>query len=127
MEQYLGGTPDPFDYRINGATDIVNVYFRGANNLGGANGNDLFFDDIYINPTASDLTNPAVAVTPCEVGVLLGDVNLDGVVDFFDIQPFIDLLSNGEDQDEADITQSGNVDFFDIQPFINILSGQPTT
>ena len=55
---------------------------------------------------------------------LLGDVNLDGVVDFFDIAPFILLLSNGGTQAEADINQSGEITFLDIQPFIEILSGQ---
>ena len=54
---------------------------------------------------------------------LLGDVNLDGTVDFFDIQPFIDLLTNSEFQTEADIDQDEDVDFFDIQPFINLLAG----
>ena len=52
---------------------------------------------------------------------LLGDVNLDGVVDFFDIAPFISILSSGF-QTEADIDQNGVVDFFDIAPFIELLS-----
>ena len=56
--------------------------------------------------------------------LLLGDVNLDGVVDFFDIAPFIMLLSSGEFQAEADINIDGEVDFFDIEPFIQLLSGQ---
>ena len=55
--------------------------------------------------------------------VLLGDVNQDGVVDFFDIQPFIEVLSAQTFQNEADIDGNGVVDFFDIQPFIDILSG----
>ena len=55
--------------------------------------------------------------------ILLGDVNLDGVVDFFDIQPFVDLLSSGEFQDEADVDENRIVNFFDIAPFIDILSG----
>ena len=54
---------------------------------------------------------------------LLGDVNLDGTVDFFDISPFIDLLANQTFQAEADIDGNGVVDFFDIQPFIDILAG----
>ena len=54
---------------------------------------------------------------------LLGDVNLDGVVDFFDIAPFISILSSGF-QTEADIDQNGVVDFFDIAPFIEVLSVQ---
>ena len=52
-----------------------------------------------------------------------GDVNMDGVVDFFDIQPFIEVLTAQTFQAEADIDGNGVVDFFDIQPFINILSG----
>ena len=55
----------------------------------------------------------------------IGDVNQDGVVDFFDIQPFIDVLANQTFQCEADVDQSTVVDFFDIQPFINILAGLP--
>ena len=54
---------------------------------------------------------------------LLGDVNLDGVFDFFDIQPFIDLLMAGEFQAEGDINENGVVDFFDIQPFITFALG----
>ena len=53
---------------------------------------------------------------------LLGDVNIDGVVDFFDISPFIDLLSNQEFQAEADFDQNEVVDFFDISGFILALS-----
>ena len=56
---------------------------------------------------------------------LLGDVNLDGMVDFFDIQPFIDVLSDGSNQPEADIDMNGEVNFFDIAGFIGILSGTP--
>ena len=56
--------------------------------------------------------------------MLLGDVNLDGVVDFFDIGPFINILSANGFQLEADIDQNGIVDFFDISPFIAILSNQ---
>ena len=55
---------------------------------------------------------------------LLGDVNLDGFVDFFDIQPLIGLLINQTFQFEGDVNGDGSVDFLDIQPFINILSDQ---
>ncbi|MDB2686801.1 FG-GAP repeat protein [Mariniblastus sp.] len=54
--------------------------------------------------------------------VLLGDLNLDGTVDFSDISPFIIVLAAGGFQAEADIDQSGEVDFSDISPFIEILS-----
>ena len=56
--------------------------------------------------------------------VLLGDLNLDQVVDFFDISPFIALLSDSSYQDEADFDRNGVVDFFDISPFVQALSSQ---
>ena len=56
--------------------------------------------------------------------VLLGDVNLDGIVNFLDISPFISRLSSGEFQLEADVDENGRVDFLDISPFIGALSSQ---
>ena len=55
--------------------------------------------------------------------IVLGDVNLDGGVNFLDISPFISVLSGGGFQAEADCNESGSVDFLDISPFIAILSG----
>jgi hypothetical protein len=52
---------------------------------------------------------------------LLGDVNLDGLVTFSDISPFISLLISGGYQDEADCDQDGIVSFADIETFIEIL------
>ena len=118
----LVSTGDAFDYRINGDTDIVNVYFRGANNLGGVMGNDLYFDDVYVNATAADLSNPAVAVMPC-VSVLKGDVDTTGTVDFDDIPAFIAVLQGGGFQPEADCDCDMDVDFDDIPAFIAILQG----
>ena len=54
--------------------------------------------------------------------ILLGDINQNGVVNFFDVNPFITLLSMGVFQAEADINGDGTVNFFDIGPFITILS-----
>jgi len=109
---------DTFDFRTNNNNDIINVYFRNANNNGGVAGNDLYFDDIYINGSAEDLTDPLAATE-----VLLGDVNRDRMVDFRDIVPFIALLSNGGIfQAEADIDGCGKVDFMDIVPFIRVLT-----
>jgi len=114
--QTLLALNDPFDYRINGNTAIVNVYFRNANNAGGTEGNDLFFDDVHINSSMADLSIPDP--------LILGDINLDGAVTFTDIQPFITVLSDNGFQTEADCDKNGEVDFFDIQPFIAILAGQ---
>ncbi len=54
---------------------------------------------------------------------LKGDVNLDGIVSFLDINPFILLLSTNGFQAEADCDCDGDLDFLDIQPFIDILAG----
>ena len=54
--------------------------------------------------------------------VLLGDINLDMTVDFLDIQPFIDLLTNQTFQAEGDFDGNETVNFFDIQGFIDALS-----
>ena len=68
-------------------------------------------------------SNATLRVTVAGVSEpLLGDVNLDGAVNFFDIGPFIAVLSSGEFQAEADIDGSGTVDFLDIAPFIVTLS-----
>ena len=53
---------------------------------------------------------------------ILGDVNLDGDVNFFDIQRFVDLLATGEFQAEADFNSSGEITFLDIPLFIEALS-----
>lgn len=55
--------------------------------------------------------------------LLLGDVNQDGLVNFFDISPFIAILTNGTFLAEADLNQDGIVSFLDIAPFIAIISG----
>ena len=66
----------------------------------------------------------ALALTVIDEPCLLGDVDLNGSVEFLDIQPFINVLSSNGFQCEADIDEDGMVTFLDIQPFIEILSGQ---
>ena len=86
------------------------------------------------NPDSFDVTNMrlnfesfpdfgSIAVIDVDSGVVLGDVNLSGTVDFLDISPFIAILSSGGFQAEADFDESGTVNFLDIAPFIAILSG----
>ena len=54
---------------------------------------------------------------------LLGDVNLDGAVDCFDISPFIIMLVTRGFSEEADCDGSGLINYRDIPPFIFHLSG----
>ena len=53
----------------------------------------------------------------------LGDVGMDGDVNFLDIPRFVDLLISGVYQREADCNQDGDVNFLDIPPFIEIIIG----
>lgn len=57
-----------------------------------------------------------------ETDVLLGDVDLNGVVNFVDIAPFIQLLTTGEFQPQADLNRDQEVNLEDIAPFITALA-----
>jgi hypothetical protein len=65
-------------------------------------------------------------------GVVLGDLNCDGVADFGDINPFVLALSNPVayaaaypdcDIQAGDINEDGAVNFRDINPFVVLLAG----
>ena len=49
---------------------------------------------------------------------------MDGTVDFFDIAPFVAVLSAKGFQAQADVNGGGAVNFLDILPFVEILSNQ---
>jgi hypothetical protein len=64
------------------------------------------------------------------VGERTGDLNCDGVVDFFDIDPFVTALVDpagyaavfpGCDRRQGDVNDDGMVDFFDIDAFVELL------
>ena len=57
------------------------------------------------------------------IGVVLGDVNMDGLINLLDIEPFVTLLSNGQFLAEADINKDGVVNLLDIEGFVALLSG----
>ena len=57
------------------------------------------------------------------VSVLLGDVNMDGVVNLLDVGPFIDALTNGLFIDEADMNRDGAVNLLDVSFFVDALAG----
>ena len=54
---------------------------------------------------------------------LLGDVNMDGMVNLLDVAPFVDILVGGGFSCEADANQDGVVDLLDVAPFIALISG----
>ena len=70
------------------------------------------------------ISGVTIEATAAGEDCLLGDVDLNGSVEFLDINPFIDVLSSNGFQCEADIDEDGMVTFLDIQPFITILANQ---
>ena len=74
---------------------------------------------MYKRQTISEVTLEATM----EMIILKGDVNMDGIINFSDISPFILALSSPEGApDEADCNCDGIVSFLDIAPFILKLS-----
>ena len=129
-----------------GAADIFNVLVDGElvlgtmgddgvlDGLGGLTdltieaGTEVTFavDGVLETATGGPATSLRIVtftVDIIESEILLGDVNLDGEIDFLDIVPFINLVTGGGFQAEADIDPNGIIDFLDIVPFINILTG----
>ena len=123
----------------NGATILSGTNVPGTP-LGGAGGpagtdfwgvvttGDQMIGRIVILEADDNSTNPdsniGLDTIRIAASVLLGDVNLDGAVNFLDISPFISALASNTLQAEADFDENGVVDFRDIAPFIAILSGQ---
>lgn len=80
-------------------------------------------NDNYLDTDPTTLLFALPGVPNSSAGIILGDVNQDGGVDFSDIVSFIAVLKTGGFLLEADVNQDGAVDFMDIGPFIGILSG----
>ena len=74
--------------------------------------------------TSREGGNPARLIIDIDGGdVLLGDINLDGVVNLQDVAPFVALLTSGQFQAEGDINGDGVVSLTDVAPFVALLSG----
>ena len=93
-------TNDQFGLSVSGVGDGTDDFIIGAPN-GGANGGG--YARVFVSQ-------------------VLGGCNVDGVVNFLDISPFISILSAGEFLGQADTNADGVVDFLDISPFVALLS-----
>jgi hypothetical protein len=83
------------------------------------------YDGILTDEEAEWLfNNPGFAIgDEVDRPVLLGDVNLDKVVNGLDVDPFVDVLLNGPFQDEADMNEDGVVNGLDVDPFVAAVVG----
>ena len=96
-------------------------YFRV--DLGLGNGPALFLDGEVAAADENGMNDFTITIPDGdEPFVLRGDVNLDGMVNFLDIAPFISRLAEMENQPEADVNEDGVVNFLDISPFIGVLA-----
>ncbi len=107
---------------------IVNVsdfFFNGDVSDGVPNGviSEVSFQSPFGSGNAVDFTLQRISVY-VESPVILGDVDMNGTVNFLDIAPFIAILQAGDYKAEADVDESGEVNFLDIPAFIAILIGQ---
>lgn len=126
-----------FQYSINSTSQSydIGVVFGGfvmtsnsANSTASANLTTTVGIDAVFDENGNDISEFAVFNSGATFSVpnspVLGDVNLDGAIDFSDIPAFIAVLSGGGFQAEADCDLSGTVDFSDIPAFIAILINQ---
>ena len=106
------------------AADNFALLFGARDNApDGTNDGNIFtgkLDEIYIYQNA--ITEAEVQALAGVESVLLGDCDLNGVINFDDIAAFISILSGTEFVAEADCNVSGDISFDDIGPFIAILS-----
>ena len=77
----------------------------------------------FRGPQTDDIAGAQFLYGAPVTAVLLGDVNLDGAVNFLDIAPFVSILAASGSQAEADIDENGVVNFLDIAPFVALLTG----
>ena len=54
---------------------------------------------------------------------IVGDTNLDGVVNLLDVSSFVDAVTNSAFACEADTNEDGSVDLLDVASFVSLLTG----
>lgn len=106
---------DVFTFRTGWNSDLVSFYLKSSGGSSDPNDGPVYFDDIYIETTATlNLSNPAVDACP-------PDMNNDGQLDFFDVLNFLGQFAAGDEQ--AEFTGDGVLDFFDVQAFLDAFAG----
>ncbi len=128
---YAGSTSDT-DWGSEGTLTIDNVYFTGVG-FGDADSHTVtltFDNELETWGTSGSLTVDNLILELREF--VVGDVNCDGSIDFFDIDPFVMAITDPTgyaaaypdcDLLSADCNGDGLVDFFDIDPFVGLITG----
>lgn len=112
-------TVDPIPFDIAGATLSTN-----ENQL--TLTTDIFLNaevEFLVFSTPLTIEGEIVMTGELPASSVLGDINCDGVVDLFDVGPFVDLLTQMQFDPKADINGDAMVDLLDVQPFVELLAG----
>ena len=81
------------------------------------------FDPAELNAANVGVGFRHIILTVGGASPLIGDVNMDGEIDFLDIPPFIARVISGVFLAEADANGDGDIDFLDIPGFIDLITG----
>lgn len=113
-----GFVPEPGDSFV-----IADVDGNIDGTFGGLPSNSIFTsDDGFEFEIVYDTDSDQVVLIAQEPAILLGDVNMDGIVNLLDVAPFVAAITTGTFVAEADINQDGNVDLLDVAPMVDILT-----
>ena len=120
--------PDNGDFRLSAGSLCIDAADNTAVPAGitlDLDGNPRFVDDPD-TPDTGNGTAPVVDMGAYEFqdGCDPCDMNCDGAIDAFDIDPFLDLLFSGGmpcNSCTGDTNGDGHIDAFDIEPFLNCL------
>ncbi|MBL8878866.1 MAG: immunoglobulin domain-containing protein [Phycisphaerales bacterium] len=128
-----GGTPMTYQWRKDGVPLVNNARISGATTnslrITGVTCSDAgAYTGAALNSCGTDESAAAgLTVTGC-----VGDLNCDGIVNNFDIDPFTLAVADAAayeiaypecDRDNADVNGDGLVNNFDIDPFVELLAG----
>lgn len=134
----VGTTSNPV-WQFQGCEGIFELTVPGVGTIGGV----AMIELSALNPTSSYGRMRQCYVTGTETSAITveelhvtelrrADTDCSGVVDFFDIDPFLQAMFNPREYtvtkvacplSNADCNNDGTVDFFDIDPFIQCLFG----
>lgn len=105
--------------------NLSDFFFNGDTADGVLNGTivEVSFQSPFDSGSAVDFLLQRISVLN-DSSVILGDVDMNGIVDFADIPAFIAILQNGTFKAEADVDENEVVNFADIPSFIEILINQ---
>jgi hypothetical protein len=126
------GAPVSGDERIRpGPGGVISGATTAVLTIAGVSAADAGSYDVVVSNSCGSATSAAAELTVRSVWAR-GDLNCDGLVNNFDIDPFVLALSDPTayaaafpecDRTNADVNEDGRVDNFDIDPFVVLLGG----